>query len=193
MSKANLAVVLSVLALLLSAISGGFATASWRSSVANSLALDQGKAVAEQRDSRLAKVEKWIDSAKEGKSQWELAEAQFAKYDFTTPEKALRSEVQARLNKHWAAILCYQAKVSEAIARERLETLKVCKTIEYGGKIILLVSVQERGIAKYEAVAMEKDAASGLWYEEKVGWIQEENIRKVVDQWTSKGKLEEEK
>ena len=49
-------------------------------------------------------------------------------------------------------------------AEEKLETLKVHRDAEYGGKKILFISYKEDGITQYETMAFEKDADTGYWF-----------------------------
>ena len=101
MSKATVAILLSLVAVIASGVSGVFAFLAWRAAQSNGIAvachethladLDTTKATAEQCETDFKKLKKWVLDFNEGIPQNRMAKSHFSKYDFSTPEKALRS------------------------------------------------------------------------------------------------------
>ena len=87
------------------------------------------------------------------------------KYSFGAPLEAYKSKLQMPMNKDFLALIQFEAAISDRKIKEKLETIKVNKTREHGGKTIMFFEYNEAGLPKQEVVGMEKDADSGYWHE----------------------------
>ena len=85
-------------------------------------------------------------------------------YDLTTPKAALESMLRIVRDQNPMAQIEMEYLRSSPRAEEKLETLKVHRDAEYGGKKILFISYKEDGITQYETMAFEKDADTGYWF-----------------------------
>jgi hypothetical protein len=88
------------------------------------------------------------------------------KYSFATPIDAYRSNLQMIVNKDFLAQIRYHFIIQSKGIEEKLNTLKVAKEREYGGKKLLFIEFTENGVPKKEVVTLEKDVSSGFWNNE---------------------------
>ncbi|RJP85215.1 MAG: hypothetical protein C4518_16445 [Desulfobacteraceae bacterium] len=87
------------------------------------------------------------------------------KYSFAEPLEAYKSILQMKMNKDILAQIQLDAAINGRKIKEQLETIKVHKTREHGGKTILFIESNDAGLPKKKVVSMEKDAGSGFWHE----------------------------
>jgi hypothetical protein len=114
-------------------------------------------------------------------------------YDFSTPSAALKSQIEMALNNDIRAAIELETMRSRKAAKEKLNTLKIHKESEYGGKKILFISFEKNGILKYDIESFEKDADSGLWYHSYVGTydMKDSDLKKAIEDWQKKaGKVQ---
>lgn len=84
-------------------------------------------------------------------------------YNLTTPEDALKSNLEMNANADFTSLLYLQGIEHGRRAAESLQSLRIHKTVEYQGQKVLFISYQENGLPKFDTPAFEKDAESGLW------------------------------
>lgn len=112
------------------------------------------------------------------------------KYSFAEPLEAYKSALRMTINKDILAQIQFSAAINDRKLKEKLKTIKVHKVREYGGKTILFVEYDEAGLPKREVKGMEKDSASGFWYEVYVSTygIEEQNpkLAKEMSEWEKK-------
>jgi hypothetical protein len=115
-------------------------------------------------------------------------------YDFSTPEKALLSQIRIELNNDVRASLELTDILYNDKYEERLKTNKVHSVSEYAGKKILFISYNENGLTKYDTQAFEKDADSGFWNRTVVGTydVSDKTLKKAMEEWEKKSNVPEE-
>jgi hypothetical protein len=86
-----------------------------------------------------------------------------SKYDCSSPQAALVSEMRIQLNQDMRAVLELRERAIGTKLKEKIQTFEVRKDVEFGGKKLLFVTFKEDGISKYETKAVEKDASTGSW------------------------------
>lgn len=89
------------------------------------------------------------------------------KYDFSSPEAALRSDWTMTRDGDFDAIRAHYREFNRAVATEALNTLQVERTREYKGAKLLFLSFSERGEPVRECRFYVRDAESGLWGEDR--------------------------
>lgn len=90
------------------------------------------------------------------------------KYDFSTPEAGFRSIATIEAEADWDAKIALQRAVVSPQRRKSLATLKIRKTVEFGGCVLLFISAEEEAATSYDVVAMEKHAETGMWVQDYV-------------------------
>jgi hypothetical protein len=121
-----------------------------------------------------------------------------SKYDFSTPEAALKSQMKMDANADILASVEYQSKVRGKAIKEKIDTLEVKRTEDFDGKKVLFVQFKEtdRETKKTEDRKViewfEKDDDSGLWKETYVSTSQvrekNEKLAKEIEDWTRRSK-----
>ena len=109
-------------------------------------------------------------------------------YDYTTPEKALRSKLQMALNSDIRAEIELSMVFQRQKILNQLETLSVEKKREYGGKKILFIKWRNEDMHTYELQTFEKDADSALWQKVFLSpWtVDNKDLAKEMEEWESK-------
>ena len=102
------------------------------------------------------------------------------KYSFTEPLEAYKSTLQMGINQDILAEIQFQAVINERKKKEELQTIKINKSREYGGKTILFIEYNDAGLPKHKIVTMDKDANSGFWHEEYMGYYEIEDKNPVL-------------
>lgn len=107
------------------------------------------------------------------------------KYDFSSPEAAYKSHTTMYRDGDIAAIRWYEVEFRRALLDEKLKTFEVSRVAEYSGKRVLFVKYQSRGMDRYDTVAMERDAASGLWGEVRLSYfdVTDEKLKDEMRKW----------
>jgi len=90
-----------------------------------------------------------------------------SKYDFSSPEAALRSDLTMTRDGDFDAIRAYYRDFNRAVASEVLKSLHIEGVREYKGAKLLYLSFTERGEPVRECRFYVKDAESGLWGEDR--------------------------
>ena len=109
-------------------------------------------------------------------------------YDFTSPQKALRSQLEMEINKDLRAMLELGKLRSVKYNREKLETIRVHDEAEYQGKKLLFVSFKKNSILQYDMAAFEKDAECGLWFRSYVltSSMEDEGLKAKIEKWENR-------
>jgi hypothetical protein len=124
-----------------------------------------------------------------------------AKYDFSTPQIALVSQMALELDLF--AQIQFQAKVDRPILEEYLQTLEVKKEADFEGKKILFVSFAQNGVKTFKTEEMQKDTQTGIWYRTAFAKITKKNtpfsriggpdertpLEKQIERWENQGEL----
>ena len=94
-----------------------------------------------------------------------------SKYDFSTPEAALRSGLKMQTNADVFAQVEFQSAINRKMLKTRIDTLEVKRTVDFDGKKILFIQFQElnpttkktedRKIVRF----FEKDEDTNFWKE----------------------------
>jgi hypothetical protein len=113
--------------------------------------------------------------------------ALLAKYDFSSPEAALRSELTMTRDGDFDAIRAHYREFHRGVATEALKTLKVESTKEFKGAKILFVSFTDRGEPVRECRFFIRDAESGLWGEDRKlrTRLRDREVTNTVYRWES--------
>jgi hypothetical protein len=109
-------------------------------------------------------------------------------YDFSTPEKAMRSHLQISAN-HDVRALIELASI-ESDAEAKLKSLKVHKQAEYRGRKILFVSFDKDGVGTHDIEGFEKHADTGFWFPRATYSfdIEDQDLKKSIQEWKEKPK-----
>ena len=107
------------------------------------------------------------------------------KYDFSSAEAALRSELTMTREGDFDAIRAYYREFHGSTAAELLRTLKVEHTREFKGAKILYVSYTDRGEPIRECRFFIRDAESGLWGEDRKlrTRVRDHDVASAISQW----------
>jgi hypothetical protein len=116
-----------------------------------------------------------------------------ARYDFTTPQAALVSQMQIKLRKDVRAAAELQALAEGDKIKEKLDTLEVRREADWNGTRILFIAYQEGGSKRYGIAGFEKNARTGLWAPVPVPLesVREQNpdLAKQIDSWEKEGRF----
>ena len=110
-------------------------------------------------------------------------------YDISTPEKALKAQIQIRLNKDYLAAVQYRSNRDKEKAEEIESSLEIHDSEDYDGKKILFISYTEDGEKKYDTEGFEKDSESGLWYRAYISTYDmpdNSEMKKRIQKWKAK-------
>jgi len=109
-------------------------------------------------------------------------------YDFTTPKRALDSQLRIKINQDIRAQLDLAFLQSGRFAEEKLSTIKIHKESIYQGKKLLFVSYKKNGIPQYDIEGFEKDAESGYWFPAYISayGIDDLALKKAITDWKKK-------
>jgi hypothetical protein len=114
-----------------------------------------------------------------------------AKYDFSTPAAAMKSELEMEANFDVRAGLELQRKTKKKPVEEMINSLSVKKEEEWRGKKILFVSFTRDGVEKHETQAFEKQADTGFWVKSPLSSfdVREDNkkLADMMESWTKSG------
>lgn len=98
------------------------------------------------------------------------------RYDYTTPEAALKSDARMEARGDFRAKLDLLERLEKKEAKERADSLTVAKTVEYPGKdpkhkgkSVVFYSYKEDGKEKKNTQWFKKDEGSGYWIPTYVG------------------------
>jgi hypothetical protein len=107
------------------------------------------------------------------------------KYDFSSPEAALRSDLTMTRDGDFDAIRAFYRDFNRAVASEALNTLHIERTREYKGAKMLFLSFTERGEPVKECRFYVRDAESGLWGEDRKMRmrIRDAEVNNAIYQW----------
>jgi hypothetical protein len=113
------------------------------------------------------------------------AQPSHRKYDFTSPEAALRSDWTMTRNGDFDAIRAFYRDFNRAVAAEALDSLHIERTREYKGAKMLFLSYTERGEPVRECRFFVRDAESGLWGEDRKlrMRIRDAEVNNAIYQW----------
>jgi hypothetical protein len=108
-----------------------------------------------------------------------------SKYDFSSPEAALRSDLTMTRDGDFDAIRAYYRDFNRAVATEVLKTIHIERVREYKGAKLVYLSFTERGEPVRECRFYVKDAESGLWGEDRKmrNRIRDHEVTSAVVQW----------
>lgn len=114
--------------------------------------------------------------------------AGISKYDFTTPEKALRSTIDMRGSGDIRAHIEMEQLQLGKKNEEKGKTLKVHSESNYQGKKIVFVSFKENGITRNDIATFEKEADSGLWFQTFISTykMSDPAVEKAINDWKAK-------
>jgi hypothetical protein len=116
-----------------------------------------------------------------------------ARYDLTTPQAAVRSEMQMRLHHDARAVLELQALAEEGRLKEKIDTLEVRKEVDWKDGKVLFITYLENGTRRYSAAGFEKDARTGSWLPVPLSLaeVRAENadLAKQIESWEKDGGL----
>lgn len=109
-------------------------------------------------------------------------------YDFTTPEKAIDSDLAISINLDMRAARDIDRLMNLKKWEEKRNTLKIHRDANYQGKKILFISFKENGITKYDIEAVEKDAETGLWFPEYFSTydMDDDELEQAIKSWKNK-------
>jgi hypothetical protein len=85
------------------------------------------------------------------------------KYDFSTPEAALRSQLRILMNADAQAKAEYEAKLDRRRVREKMDTLQIRRTEPFEKKQVLFVAYKREDKEVKAVEWYEKDEKTGLW------------------------------
>jgi hypothetical protein len=123
-------------------------------------------------------------------------------YDFSTPEAAVRSELEMQLNKDFRAQVDLQSVRSEKRNREFLDTLEIHKTVDYdrSGELrlgnekefdpvwkVVFISFRRDGKKQYIHRLYRRHKESGLWMQGFAFNLRGE-LAKEVSEWNRQGR-----
>lgn len=113
-------------------------------------------------------------------------------YDFSSPEKALVSDMEMRRNMDIRAQLDLERLRQGDDVDEKLESVEVDRQATYDDKQILFVSWTEDGKKKYKAEAFEKDEKTELWVRTYLSAydVTDEILKEDINAWESKNEGE---
>ena len=92
-----------------------------------------------------------------------------SKYDFSTAENALKSQLKMEANADVLALVQYTAKFERNHLKEKLDTLEIAKTADYDKKTVLFIKYKETDKKtketkdRKEVEWFEKDEDTGYW------------------------------
>jgi len=119
------------------------------------------------------------------------------KYNFSTPEQALKSDWQLEANGDIHALIELQKKLDRKNLQEKLNSLEVKRTAEYKGRTALFIQYKttdretKKEKERKEVVWYEKDEKSGLWRQAFVSSVDvrknDEALAKDIESWTVGG------
>lgn len=121
------------------------------------------------------------------------AKEALAKYDFSTPQAALKSTWKMEAEFDIVAMLAYERITRGPKAKLRLDSLEVTKEVDYEGKKILFVKYKDSSddgkvTERKDVITMAKDGDSGLFVRRYVGSyeISQKNkeLAEEMDKWT---------
>lgn len=115
------------------------------------------------------------------------------KYDFSTPEQALRSESRMRANGDIPAMIELESRLDRKEEKERLATLEIKRTAEFRGKTALFVQYKrtdkgsKKEVVRREVMWYEKEEGSGYWRQTSVSSTDlrkgNEKLARDIDAW----------
>jgi hypothetical protein len=98
---------------------------------------------------------------------WTLLHEPFGKgirhYDFSSSGEALMSVCKIKAGQSPRALMELGALMNDAESAEKLETLKIEKSVEFLDKVIMFVSFKKDGKVMYECEVFAKHARTGYW------------------------------
>jgi hypothetical protein len=120
------------------------------------------------------------------------------KYNFSTPEEALRSNLRMEANGDVFARIELEEKLGRKEAKERISTLEVNRTAEFKGKTILFI--QYKATDKHtkeqkdrkQVVWFVKDEDTGIWQPTTPGadfQMMDKKLSQDIAEWEGWGKL----
>lgn len=87
-----------------------------------------------------------------------------SRYDFSTAERAYRSQLRIEANGDVLAMIELQRKLDERRLREKLSTVKIEHTEMHQGKVVLFISYEMKGNPMHEVSYFERHPEHGnLW------------------------------
>jgi len=122
-----------------------------------------------------------------GTAGWVLFRSSLSRsrYDFSSPEAALKSDLTMTRDGDFDAIRAYYRDFNRSVASEVLKSVHVEHMREHKGAKLLFLSFTERGEPVRECRFYVKDAESGLWGEDRKMRVRlrDAEITSAVTQW----------
>jgi hypothetical protein len=101
-------------------------------------------------------------------------------YDFSTPKSALTSDLSARANMDFKALIELDNKIEGPRVREKLATMRVHREADWDRFRLLFISYREDGRARQAVEGFERDQRSGMWRPRYVADYQMEQTNPVL-------------